>query len=96
MHVHYVHVSNMEGYKASALLTKQKYATLAQTLDGVVHDKELLGQVLQSIKDSLRFDPNVSSYNQEQGKKFVAWRKKRAEELGMTTQQYKQKHSTTT
>ena len=70
--------------KGSRTLSKKKYYELSNELTSRLGDAELVTKVLNTIKEVLDFDPEVSTYDEVQAKKIKEYRQRKKEE-GIST-----------
>lgn len=75
----------MEEKKAVSIMSKKRYHLIEETLRKTIDDPNKLANVLQSIQEIMNFDPNRNTYTPEVKERVLQWRKKKAEELGVTT-----------
>lgn len=71
--------------KAIGTVTKTRYNEFHQALKGILGDAPIVNDVLKLFCETMRFDPNMSTYTPELGKKKHASLKKRCEETGKST-----------
>ena len=71
--------------KGAAMLSKKRYQEIVDRLNILIADPDLTEQVLSTIKDVMDFDPNVSRYNPEVGKKNKEYRHRLRDEQGIST-----------
>lgn len=75
----------MDGYTAQSILSKKRYYEIETVCHNILGDDALTAQIMSSIQNIMKFDPNASTYTKERGQKNIEFRKKKAEELGVTT-----------
>jgi hypothetical protein len=70
-----------------SLMSKKR---LSEIKDAIVmrHGEDGIDELMNQICEIMKFDPGKKTYDPEKGKYFMEWRKKRAEELGVTTGRY--------
>ena len=65
-------------------MTKKRYHEIIEYIQDQ-YGEEVANTVGEKIKQSLNFDPNVTTYSSERGRQIVDNRRKRAELLGVST-----------
>lgn len=81
-------------------LNKTRYKQLQDMLSKCIQDTGLINLILSNIRDIFHFDPGVSVYNAEQGKKQIERKRLEAKQLGTTVyelygKKYKRKNKNT-
>jgi hypothetical protein len=71
-------------YSAQSLMSKKRFNEIKELLINT-YGIERLNDTLEKICEIMHFDPEASTYTPNKGKKIMANRKKRAEELGVST-----------
>ena len=70
----------------SSHMTKKRFYEIQRRFQDVnVTNEAMINQFLQIIKDVLSFDPNVSTYTPELGKKTKEYRNRLRSEQGIST-----------
>ena len=69
---------------SNSTLSKKRYDEIKERLSAV-YGTEHIDNVMFIIRDIMNFDPSISMYTPEKGKKDIEWRKKKAQEQGITT-----------
>lgn len=77
-------LDSSQDYKGSRTLSKKKYFEILDALSKCYRDEDI-SKISGVIKEVMRFDPTVVDYTPERGRKITENRKKRAEELGVST-----------
>ena len=72
----------------TVVMSKKKYQEIKIRLNNLF-DEDTVDKMLKELSEVLKFDPDVGIYNKEKGQKFMEWRKKRAEELGISDYDYR-------
>jgi hypothetical protein len=72
----------MAEYTAVKRLTKKGYTEFEERLHGKYDDEETR-DILKMFCDTFKFDPNISTYTKEMGKKMYQRRKQKSEETGV-------------
>lgn len=72
----------------TVVMSKKKYQEIKIRLTNLF-DEDTVDKMLKELSEVLKFDPDVGIYNKEKGQKFMEWRKKRAEELGISDYDYR-------
>ena len=70
---------------ALSMMSRKRYHEIAESLATFIEDSEKLEQALSSIREIMKFDPEKKIYTKEMGQNTAAWRKKKAQELGVST-----------
>jgi hypothetical protein len=75
---------------ARSMMTKKRFAGIQTILqDALKHADSIYQDRIPDIMDQIsvliKFDPNASRYTPELGQKIKAWRRKKAEALGVST-----------
>ena len=68
---------------ATSTLSKKRYDDIKHALEEMFGERA--EEALTKIREIMKFDPSLSKYTPEEGKKAMEARKKRAEERGVTT-----------
>lgn len=71
--------------KAASMLSKKRYQQISDMLSQVFQDEQKVNEALTKIQEIMQFDPEMSTYTPEIGKRKQASLKKRCEETGKTT-----------
>lgn len=74
----------------TVVMSKKKYQEFKTRLTTLFdEDIDIIDKILKDLSEVLKFDPQDKIYTPEKGKKFIEWRKKRAEELGVSDYDYR-------
>jgi hypothetical protein len=73
---------------STVVMSKKKYQEIKAKIEQYT-DEETLEKILRDMCEVMRFEPNEKIYTPERGKKFMEWRKKHAEKLGITDNEYR-------
>jgi len=71
--------------KGMGTLTKTKYYELESKLKQEIPNEQQFNNVITIIKDITEFDPTISTYCPERKEQFAKYRRKKAEEMGVST-----------
>lgn len=71
--------------KSTSMLSKKRYCEITKMLTQVIQDDKKVQEALQKLQEIMNFDPDMSTYTPELGKKKHASLKKRCEETGKST-----------
>jgi chorismate mutase len=66
-------------------ISKKRYYEIDEALGTLMKDQQEREQVMMKICEILNFDPNRNTYTPQVKERMLQWRKKKAEELGVTT-----------
>ena len=76
----------MEGYTSASTLSKKRYRDFCERLaSNPKLDAEQVSEVLSTLGSVMRFDVDAPRYTPEMGQKTMLQRRRKAEELGVTT-----------
>lgn len=70
---------------SASVMSKKKLNEIGDALKELITDEAMLTLAMERICEIMKFDPNEKRYTKEMGKRTVAWRQKKAQELGVTT-----------
>lgn len=70
--------------KSVALLTKKRYAELCAVITATC-TSEQASHIITSIHEIMQIDPEASTYSEAKKKQILESRRKRAQELGVST-----------
>jgi hypothetical protein len=73
--------------KANSHLSKKRFFEIEAMVRLQIEDEAAIRNIMEGIKEIMCFDPQVSGYTHELGKKKLASLKKRCEETGKTSYQ---------
>jgi hypothetical protein len=65
-------------------LSKKRYLTISEKVQELLEDKDKTDKVLEIICQVTKFDPCNPRYTPEIGQREMAYKKKKAEELGIS------------
>lgn len=68
-----------------SIMSKKRYMEIQKTLEEHIADDATLNTVMASIRTIMRYDPDKSAYTPEIKQRQVEWRRRKAQELGVTT-----------
>jgi len=68
---------------ATSTLSKKRYEDIKQVLEEMLGDRA--EEALAKIQEIMKFDPSLSKYTPEEGKRAMEARKRRADARGVTT-----------
>lgn len=63
-------------YKATRTMTKGKYAELERVLKESIPDQGHVETMLKCLRETLKFDPDVSTYDETKSKNIRAYRER--------------------
>jgi hypothetical protein len=71
-----------------SLMSKKR---LEEIKDAIIarYGEEDIDELIEEICEIMKFDRDRKTYTPDKGKKFMEWRKKRAEELGISDNEYR-------
>ncbi len=77
-------ISSTSSTRGTAYISKRRFAEIKCLLDAELEDTALTSRVLAGIQHILNFDPQVSTYTAEHGRRVSEQRKKVQQETGQS------------
>ena len=83
-------VSEPQKKPTNSTMSKKRLNDIKNVIKDKYGDDDI-DDTINKICEIMKFDPDVATYNKDKGRKYMDWRKKRAEQLGITVGQYNPK-----
>lgn len=71
-----------------SIMSKKRLDEIKNTIIAK-YGEDGIDDIIENICNIMKFNPEKSTYTPEKGQKFMEWRKKRAEELGISDYDYR-------
>jgi hypothetical protein len=70
---------------SASVLSKKRYHEIEEVLSGLIPDPNQHALAMAKICEIMKYDPTRNVYTPEVKERNAKWRRKKAEELGVTT-----------